>query len=113
MDKAVKEIIHEIDSLTQAEKENLLAELREKVSELDAEIIELLGKRAYFSKLIGKLKAALSLPVYSSQREKELLNKLMEKLPSNLSQKSLIRIYERILDESRSIQRSEYKKKSD
>lgn len=111
MNNTIKDIIDEINSLSKEELESILAEIREKVGKVDKEIVELLGKRFYYSKIIGKLKAALNLPVHSLQREKKLIDNLLKNLPSGLSQKSLIRIYERILDESRTVQRSQIPKK--
>lgn len=110
MEKINKDITNDIDSLTTEEKEKLLSDIRKVVNEIDGEIVMLLGKRAYNSRIIGKLKSVLNLPSFSSEREKEIFNKLIENLPSTLPEKSLIRIYERILDESRAIQREERKK---
>ncbi len=110
MEKVTLKIFDDISSLTLEEKENLLSEIRRRVVELDKEIVRLLGKRAEHSRLIGKMKSELKIPVFSSEREKEILSKLLESIPQTISKKSLLRIYERILDESRIIQHEERKK---
>lgn len=110
MEKVTTKILDDISSLTLEEKENLLSEIRSRVVELDKEIVQLLGKRAEQSKLIGKIKSELKIAVFSSEREKEILTKLLESIPQTISKKSLLRIYERVLDESRVIQHEERKK---
>lgn len=105
MEKLTKDILSELDSLTDKEKESLLDELRKKVDEIDTEIIKLLAERAKHSRMIGRIKSALNLPDFSSEREKKILANLFDNLPKDLPKAHLIRIYERILDESRVIQR--------
>jgi chorismate mutase len=111
MEKVSKDMIDDIDDLTSEEKEELLSAIRKKVNDIDNEIVKLLGKRAYNSRLIGKLKSVLNLPNLSSEREKEIISELIKNLPSTLPVKSLVRIYKKILDESRAIQSDERKKK--
>lgn len=113
MKKLNSNSIDKMDSLSKDEKENLLAELREKISELDKQIVQLLSERADYSKIVGILKSSLDLPLYSIEREKEILNKLMKNLSTSQQKKFIERIYERIFDESRFIQREEIKKVSD
>jgi chorismate mutase len=112
MEKVNKDILEDLESISTAEKENLLIEIRKKVDEIDKDILGLLEKRAYHSREIGKVKSFLNLPLYSSEREKEIFENLLKSLASSLPKKSLIRIYERILDESRTIQREEIAKRN-
>lgn len=107
MKKNTKEIIKNLELLSQQEKENLLTEIRKEVEEIDRNILELLGRRAHHSRIIGKIKSSLHLSLFSSKRENEIFDKLLKNLESSLPKKSLIRIYERILDESRALQREE------
>lgn len=111
MNKEEKDLINKIAVQSQEELKKLLEEARKKVGQIDKQIINLLDERFYYSKLIGKLKSELNLPVYNLQIEKKIIGNLLEHNLPNLSQKSLKGIYERILDESRAVQRSEYKKK--
>ncbi|HAB52048.1 MAG TPA: chorismate mutase [Ignavibacteriales bacterium] len=111
MKKVNKLNLDDLETLSLAEKENLLSEIRKNVDEIDKDILKLLEKRAHYSKEIGKVKSALNLPFYSSEREKEIIEKLLTNLKSSLLKGSLVRIYERILDESRAVQREEITKR--
>jgi chorismate mutase len=112
MENVNKDILDDLESFSTTEKEKLLLEIRKRVDEIDKDILGLLEKRARHSREIGKIKSSLNLPLYSSEREKEIFENLLESLKSSLPRKSLIRIYERILDESRAIQREEITKKN-
>ncbi len=100
-----------IDELTEAESRELLEMLRSEVDELDKEIAELLKERAKKSALIGKIKKHLGLPNYTPQREKEIIKKVMQYADATLSPSALMRIYERIIDEMRAIQKRERERK--
>ena len=111
MENVNKDILDDLESFSTTEKKKLLLEIRKKVDEIDKDILRLLEKRAFHSREIGNVKSSLDLPLYSSAREKEIFENLLKSLASSLPKKSLIRIYERILDESRAIQREEIAKK--
>lgn len=99
----------EIEKLKPEEKDELLSKLRKEVDSLDAEIIEVLVKRINLSVEIGKIKRSMDLKAYDAPREKEIKYNI-DKLSENTDvKKSLKRIYERIIDESRAIQRERKK----
>jgi chorismate mutase len=99
----------EIGRLSSEEKEKLLTKLRNEVDKVDAEIIDFLIKRINLSVEIGKIKRSLALKTYDAEREKEIDNNI-DRLSENPDiKKSLKRIYERIIDESRAIQRAREK----
>ncbi len=110
MEEKFNENIDKLKSLTQQQKNELLSEIRKQVEIIDKEIVAQLKKRFEHSKVIGKIKAELNLPYYSTEREKEVFDNLFKNLDLPATKKSLIRIYERILDESRIIQREERNK---
>jgi len=99
----------EIGKLNPAEKDELLANLRNEIDRTDAAIIELLMKRIELSIEIGSIKSSIGLNTYNARREKEIDNNI-DKLAGNPAlRKHLKRIYERIIDESRAIQREREK----
>jgi chorismate mutase len=102
-----------IDSLTPKDAENLLNELREEIDQLDKSIVQLLNKRTLFAVYIGRVKGELGMPSYSPEREKEISEKINSYLEEPLTKSALQRIYERIIDESRAIQKEEGKKGKD
>ena len=47
-----------------------IEELRIRIDELDRQLVELLNERARAAQMIGRMKAATSLPVYEPDRER-------------------------------------------
>lgn len=82
-----------------------LKSLREELDSIDNQIADLILKRLDKSALIGKIKKGLSINSYTPERERAILSRVAE-LTENHDQKiHLKRIFERIIDESRAIQR--------
>ena len=86
---------------------------RRKIDELDAELVKLLNERAKFAEEIGKLKSKLGLDAYSPEREEEIMSNVSNQNPGPLSLQALRRLYERIIDESRSVERAAMKDNRD
>ena len=107
MDKIKKVIENELNSLTREEKEALLIQLRDEIDEYDKSIVALLNKRTLNALLIGRIKRALNLPTYSPEREKDISEKINSYLEEPLTTPALQRIYERIIDEARALQKEE------
>ena len=107
MENLIKKIENELNSLSKEEKEEILKKLRSEIDSIDKQIVPLLSKRTLMSVLIGRVKRSMNLPTYSPEREKEISKKISQFAEEPLRPGSLLRIYERILDESRAIQREE------
>jgi len=101
MENIVRKIQSELDSLSSRQREELLNKLRVEIDDIDRKLVELLNERTRRAVLIGRLKKALGQPTYSPEREKEIANKIKQYRTDPLTGESLIRIYERIIDESR------------
>ena len=84
-----------------------LEELRDQIDALDRQLVELLSERARAALMIGRLKAATSLPVYEPGREKVIYTNVREANKGPLPDIELTHIYERIIDVMRSLQRNE------
>ena len=83
---------------------------RAKIDATDIKIIELLNKRAVYADAIGKIKREIGLPVYVPKREEQVIKNVQEKNPGPLSNSAIGRLYERIIDESRGLERENYEK---
>jgi chorismate mutase-like protein len=83
---------------------------RKKIDEIDAQLVHLLNERAKYAEEIGKLKAQLGLEAYSPDREEEIMNNVANQNSGPLSSHALRRLYERIIDESRAVERASMKK---
>lgn len=99
-----------ITSLTDEQKHRLLSSLRKEVDSIDKDLVELIRRRTVRSILIGRIKRSMNQPTYSPEREKEINEKIKQYLKEPLRHEALWRIYERILDQSRAIQREEAEK---
>jgi chorismate mutase len=78
---------------------------RDRIDEIDLELVKLLNERAHCAEEIGKLKLKLGLEAYSPEREKEVMRNVSNANPGPLSVKAIKRLFERIIDESRSVER--------
>lgn len=107
MDNIIRKIENELSSLSVREREEILDRLRLEVDEVDRKIVRHLSKRTFYAVLIGRVKRSLNQPTYSPKREKEINDRIKKFISEPLREESLKRIYERILDESRAIQKEE------
>ncbi len=82
-----------------------IAEWRAKIDAVDTELLELLNRRAGYTVAIGHIKRAHAMPIYDPQREKQILQALAEKNPGPLSESAIQRLFERIIDESRLLEK--------
>lgn len=80
---------------------------RKKIDELDRKLVALLGERAKAAIAIGKLKRDTSMPIYEPDRERVVFENVQEANRGPLPGRDLVRIYERIIDVMRNIQKEE------
>ena len=82
-----------------------LAECRSQIDAVDLKILALLNERTRIVEEIGRIKEKLSLPIYEPKREDQVFHNVTSNNHGPLSAEALKRIFERIIDEMRSIQR--------
>lgn len=90
-----------------------LQALREEIDKIDEVIVRLLDSRARCAYTIGRLKHELGKPVYEPAREAAVIahvREVNEALGGPLDGDAVARLYERIMDEARRIQRIEAEK---
>ena len=80
---------------------------RKQIDELDEKLVALLSERARAAVEIGKLKRNTSLPIYEPDRERTVFDNVQAVNPGPLPGRDLVRIYERIIDVMRNIQKEE------
>lgn len=78
---------------------------RDKIDEVDKKLVELLNERARYADEIGKIKEQLGMEAYSPKREKEVLENILKHNNGPLNDLALRRLFERIIDESRKLER--------
>ncbi|MBP1609369.1 MAG: chorismate mutase [Acidobacteria bacterium] len=79
---------------------------REEIDRLDRELVRLLNRRAQCAIEIGKIKRDQKLPIYDSKREADIIRMILEENPGPLDDEGMRRLFERIIDESRRIERT-------
>ena len=80
-------------------------EWRIKIDDVDRKLVSLLNMRAQFADEIGKIKEQLGLDAYSPEREHEVVRNILKSNHGPLSDAALQRLFERIIDESRRLER--------
>ena len=82
-----------------------LAVCRERIDELDRRLVALLNERTAIVEKIGQAKKEAQLPVYEPQRENAVYANITAVNSGPLPNDSVQRIFERIMDEMRKIQK--------
>ena len=80
-------------------------EWRVEIDRIDELLIELLNKRSICAIEIGRIKRQVGLPIYSPSREKEVIEHVTSHNGGPLDRDAVRRLFERIIDESRRIER--------
>jgi chorismate mutase len=78
---------------------------RERIDAIDDQILGLLNSRSVCAVEIGRIKRGVGLPIYSPARERSILSRLAERNPGPLDGLAVKRVFERIIDESRRLER--------
>ena len=78
---------------------------RQKIDEIDIQLVKLLNERTTCAMEIGKIKLALGLEAYSPEREVEVMRNVSAHNRGPLSSEAVRRLFERIIDEARSVER--------
>jgi chorismate mutase-like protein len=82
-----------------------LDDLRVLIDDVDRRIVELLNERTRVVEDIGRVKRHASLPVYEPKREELVFANVTASNHGPLTPDAVRRIFERIIDEMRTIQR--------
>jgi chorismate mutase len=82
-----------------------LSSCREQIDEVDLRILSLLNERTRIVEEIGRIKRQVKLPIYEPKREDEVFLNVTDHNPGPLTPEAVRRIFERIIDEMRVVQR--------
>lgn len=74
-----------------------LSSIREKIDEIDVQLLRLLNERASLALEVGRIKNRDGLPIYAPDREMALLRSLVERSEGPLSPKAIRAIYREIM----------------
>jgi chorismate mutase len=82
-----------------------IAALRTRIDELDEALVRLLNERANCALAVGHEKDKRGLPVYQPNREAEVLANVRAANRGPLDDAAITRLFERIIDEARRLER--------
>ena len=78
---------------------------RKEINRLDSELLRIFNERAGLALKIGEIKKELGIPVYDPEREKRIFDAMAKDDPGPLENDAIIRLFERVIDESRRLER--------
>jgi chorismate mutase-like protein len=84
---------------------NALAECRERIDNVDLRILQLLNERTSIVQNVGRIKKEAALPIYEPRREDQVFHNVTANNPGPLPNDAVKRIFERIVDEMRKVQK--------
>jgi len=82
-----------------------LDDCRRRIDELDLRILELLNQRTRVVELIGQTKRFLDMPIYEPKREDQVYANVTGHNGGPLPGEAVKRVFERIIDEMRNVQK--------
>lgn len=91
--------------MTPEEAADLLSEFRRSIDAVDVQILDLLNERTRVVEKIGGVKEQCALPVYEPKREDAVFRNVVEHNRGPLPSDAVRRIFERIIDEMRTLQK--------
>ena len=81
-------------------------EIRDEIDRLDDELLQIFNRRSALAVKIGEIKKREGLRIYDPAREQEILRRLQASNPGPLDNQAIVRLFERVIDESRSLERT-------
>ena len=92
------------NSSRQVTREDIIP-FRDEIDRLDSELLAIFNRRATLALEIGRIKKQLDLPVYDPSREKRIFDRMKGNNPGPLDNGAVVRLFERVIDESRRLER--------
>ena len=92
--------------MTPEEARQKLEEYRVVIDQIDRRIVALLNERTEIVECIGRVKRESQMPVYEPRREDQVFANIAEANRGPIGNDAVRRIFERIIDEMRGIQRA-------
>ena len=78
--------------------------LRRAIDDVDRRLLDLIAERVRIVLEVGDFKRRRSLPIYDPERERTMIEQLIQIAPKPLNPQLVRRIFERVIDESRRIE---------
>jgi chorismate mutase len=102
------EALRQLESPAESADQAAIGAWRDRIDLIDHIILALLNERSLSANAIGHVKQQLGLPIYVPEREKSVLANVLARNPGPLDDEAVRRLFERIIDETRSLERRRY-----
>ena len=89
-----------------------LAELRKEIDSIDSRLLKFFNERADRAIQIGIIKSDEDQEIYDPEREREIIKKMLEQNDGPLDEKAVIGLFQRLIDESRRVEKNAGKTKT-
>jgi len=89
-----------------------LSGCRERIDRVDLRIVELLNERTIIAEEIGNIKKRANMPIYEPKREDQVFANVTASNRGPMPNDAVRRIFERIIDEMRRVQKARMEKGS-
>jgi chorismate mutase len=83
-----------------------ISDWRDEMDRIDEELVKLLNRRSACALEIGRIKHELNIPIYSPNREADVIRHVTGVNEGPLAMGAIRRLFERIIDECRSLERT-------
>ena len=91
----------------------VLMDCRERIDVLDRRILALLNERTQIVVEIDRVKQELKMPIYEPKREDDVFHNVTEHNGGPLPAEAVKRVFERIIDEMRTVQKLQMQERRD
>lgn len=98
--------------MTEEQAKQALAGCRERIDAVDLRILDLINERTRIVQEIGSIKLEARLPIYEPKREDEVFRNVTGNNTGPLPAEAVQRVFERIIDEMRVVQRNQMEKQA-
>jgi chorismate mutase len=82
-----------------------IKDIREQIDLLDDQLLEIFNQRAVLALEIGTRKAEQGLAIFDPDRERLIFDRMKHANPGPLDDGAILRLFERVIDESRRLER--------
>jgi chorismate mutase len=82
-----------------------IKDIREQIDLLDDQLLEIFNQRAALALEIGIRKAEQGLAIFDPDRERLIFDRMKHANPGPLDDGAILRLFERVIDESRRLER--------
>ena len=98
--------------MTDHEAKAALSDCRSRIDVVDRRLVAMLNERTRIVEQIGRIKREMEMPIYEPKREDEVFANVMSSAPGPLPPEAVKRIFERIVDEMRVVQKKKMEEES-